>query len=871
MTGVRQLPTGTVTFLFTDIEGSTKLLQRLGEAYGSLQDIHDRLMREAIESHRGIEIRTEGDSFFCVFKTCPEAVGTAVAAQRALAAQPWPDRSAILVRMGLHTGVGSLGGADYIGIDVHRAARIAAAAHGGQILISEASRLLTETGLPEGATLVDLGGHRLKDLAEPEHLFQICIEGLRAVFPPPRSLGSAVRLPPQLTSFIGRTDELARATALLGRHRLLTLTGPGGTGKTRLSLQVAAESALDFPNGVFFIELAPISDPDLIAPAIARALGLASTAEDPVERLHAYLNEKTLLLVLDNFEQVLAGGPQVTHLLRAAPGVKVLVSSRAPLRVSGEAEFPVPPLAVPDRSPPLADATGFEAIRLFVERGMAVRPEFSITEANLETISGIVTRLEGLPLAIELAASRLRLLSPEAILARLSDRLGLLQSGARDLPARQQTLRGAIAWSYDLLDNSAKRVFARSAVFMGGASLPELSAVVGADLDGDVLEAVEVLVDHSLMHREDAGGEPRFRMLETIREFAREQLQSSPDENEINRRHADVYLHLAEQAEPYLLRKEQTTWLDLLERDHDNLRAALAFLTVEDPEKALRLGAAIWRFWQMRGHLNEGRGRLEMLLTLPVAALDARVGALEAAGGTAYWQGDIERAQRWYQEALELSAHSSDRSIQAKALYNASFPFTLKLDRASAMDLLDRSLAIYRELGDKEGEAHVLWGMADALGSTGDPEGALRLLEQSLALFRATDNVFGLGWALFSTAFASTAAGRFREAVEHVRESLRLFDEVGDISAIVLHLGAFSQVAMLSADHHRAARLLGATEGLSKSFGIGLVTHQTNRYDPSPIIAALGDEGFAAALAEGAAMTVDQAVSYALETNTQPT
>ena len=444
-----ELPTGTVTFLFTDIEESTRLLQRVGdEAYGDLLAAHARVLREAIAAGSGIEVQTEGDAFFAAFPTAAGALLAAVHAQRALSRHPWPDGNAVRVRMGVHTGEGILGGDNYIGLDVHRAARIGAAGHGGQVLISAATRGLVESALPKGVGLRDLGAHRLKDIEQPEHLHQLLVEGLSDRFPPIRTLdASQTNLPPQRTSFVGREHEAAQATAILDRVRLLTLTGPGGIGKTRLALKVAADALGRFADGVYMADLSPIDGPSLVPAAIVRALQVREQpGRDPLDSLADHLRDLEVLLVVDNLEHLLEAASVVGRLLDAAPRLTVLATSRVPLHIAGEHEFPVPPMALPDGvdRPDLEELSRYEAVRLFVERASAVRPGFRLTPENAAAIAQITVQLDGLPLAIELAAGRAKLLDPDAILARLGTRLSLLTGGARDLPARQQTLRAAI-------------------------------------------------------------------------------------------------------------------------------------------------------------------------------------------------------------------------------------------------------------------------------------------------------------------------------------------------------------------------------------------------------------------------------------------
>ena len=638
-------PSGTVTFLLTDIEGSTLLLERLGPAWGATLDAHHELLRSAIEGAGGQQVNASGDAVFAVFARPPDAVAAAAAAQRALAAAEWTKGVRLRVRMGLHTGEAERAGQDYAGLDVHRAARISAAAHGGQVLLSSATHALTERALPEGVRLRDLGEHRLKDLSRPERLHQLCIDGLPAEFPPPRTLDAwRDALPKQPTTFIGRERELAEARALLEGSRALTLTGPGGTGKTRLALQVAAESCEAYRDRAVFVALATLEDPSLVASTIAAAIGVQEEAGRPIlTSLTERLAGMEVLLVLDNYEQLLVAAPLVGELVAAGPGVRVLVTSRAPLRVAGEREYEVRPLALPNMSGAATpeELAESEAVALFVERARAIEPGFALGPENAAAVAAICAALDGLPLAIELAAARVRLLPPQAILERLGTSLPLLTGGPRDRPERQRTLRGAIQWSHDLLDPDGQTMFRWLAAFAGGWTFEAAEAIcspAGAAVL-DTLETLDALVQHSLARRDDGTPEPRFRMLQTIREFGLERLAESGEEPEIHERHAQFFLALAEEAAGELTGPGQAVWLDRLACDHDNLRAALRWSVDADrAETGLLIAAAIWRFWQLRDHLAEGEGWLTELLAAPsaAAATPARTAGAKALASVVY-------------------------------------------------------------------------------------------------------------------------------------------------------------------------------------------------------------------------------------------
>jgi predicted ATPase len=563
---------------------------------------HDKLLVLAIEERGGYAFKTVGDAFCAAFTTGPDALEAALEIQRRLLSSEWRENERLKVRMALHTGTAEEQDGDYVGPPLNRVARLLSAAHGGQVLLSLATQELVRDQLPGLTSLRDLGEHRLKDLFRPERVFQLVAPELPSAFPPLRTLGAyRNNLPLQPTPLIGREKEVSDVCNLLrgDETHLLTLTGPGGTGKTRLTLQAAADLLDDFPDGTCFVQLATLPEGELFSSAVAETLGVRETGEQPLdEGLKDYLRERRLLLVLDNFEQVLGAAPTVTELLAAAPGVKVLATSRAPLGLYGEHVFPVPPLTLPDlkSSPSLESLTQYEAVGLFVERARAVKPEFKVTNESAPAVAEICVRLDGLPLAIELAAARIKMLPPRAMLQRLSSRLKLLTGGARDLPERQRTLRGAIEWSHALLDKGEQVLFARLAVFSGGRTLEAIDPICDAegDLPVDTFEGVSSL-DKSLLRQEEGPGEePRFVMLETVHEFAREKLQESAEAGEIKRTHAQYFLTLAAQAYPELKGANQLEWLDRLEAEHDNMRVALSWaLERKEAEVAFRLGGAL--------------------------------------------------------------------------------------------------------------------------------------------------------------------------------------------------------------------------------------------------------------------------------------
>jgi predicted ATPase/class 3 adenylate cyclase len=875
-TAGRGLPTGTLTFLFSDIEGSTRLVQSLGDAFPPLLERHQTLLRRAFEDAGGVEVATEGDSFFVVFRSAPAAVRAAAAAQRALAAEPWPPAAGqVRVRMGLHSGEGTRGGDNYVGVDVHRAARIGAAAHGGEVLLSDTTRALVTGSLPVDLQLRDLGEYRLKDLDRAERLVQLIVEGLPAEFPPPRTLETPSNLPPQLTGFIGRQNEAKEVAALVGQSRLVTLTGPGGTGKTRLALEVAAQLRGQFSGGVYFVDLSLLTDPALIPTSIAAALGVREVPERSVlGSLEIHLRDLQLLLVLDNFEQLQAGAPIVGQLLGVALHLTVVVTSREVLHIRGEQEYPVQPLALPDLAslPPLGALSQYDAVALFIQRAQQVRPDFAVDNQNAPAVAAICVRLDGLPLAIELAAARVKVLTPDAILGRLQKSLSLLTSSSRDLSERQRTLRGAIDWSHDLLDATERVPFRRLGIFVGGCTIERAQAVCDPDgaLGVDMLDALSSLVDKSLLrHVTGVDGEPRFGMLETVREYALERLVQSPDWESVRRAHEDLFSALARQAAQEIMGPGRKEWTDRLDSERDNLRAALQRLTDDGAtEHALEMGAALWRFWQVRGNLAEGRATLEELLARPDAAAPTvgRTRALSALGGLEYWQSDIEAAERAYVEGLAIQRSLDDPGGLAEALYNLGFVRALEGRHAEARALYDEALEISNRMGDRTWILRLREALAFLMFHMGEFGTARQLQEENLNAFRAGGETFRAAVGIGFLSYLEAMEGRYAVARAMQREALGFFRETGDSHSTVRILVLAAASAVVAGDLEMAAKLSGAYDVLREPLGdVATPIKTLNLADPAvQARERLGDEAFESAYAAGRAMSLDE-VSALLE------
>lgn len=894
-------PTGTVTFLLTDVEGSTRLWELHPEQMRTALARHDRLIETLTAHHGGVVIRPrgEGDSRFCVFARATDAVAAAGAMQQALHDEPWPDESRLRVRVALHTGQADLRDGDYYGAAVNRCARLRALAYGGQTLISVATADLVRDSLPEDVSLRDLGVCHLRDLSRAEHIFQLVVPGAPADFPPLNATDmSSPALPLPLTSFVGRSHETAAVRQLLDETRLVTLTGPGGSGKTRLALQVAGTVADTYSDGVFFVDLTPLRDHTLVLSAAAQSLGVREESVRPYfETLAGFLRSKHLLLVLDNFEHVLSAAPPIASLLSICPRLSVLVTSRAMLHIAGEHDFPVPPLPTPDLATSGEHLQEYEAVQLFIDRARAVRRDFPLTEANLRAIAEICLRLDGLPLAIELAAARCSVLSPPAMLARLRGWLDLLTRGAQNAPGRHQALRQTIAWSYDLLSPPERALFRRLAAFAGSASLNAVEAICG-DAEGrtakneasiypepalewnegsvvlsqcDMLDHLSALVEKSLLrHEEDVEGMPRFRLLETTREYALEQLVTNGEREIFRHRHAAYFASLAEDVELRLHGHVQTAWLDRLQPDNDNFRAALDWSASRggQPELGLRLGAALQPFWLLRGSIGESRRALDRLFSHPAAQPEspARAKALFVAGTLAAWQGsDDAAAHRLHEESLALWRELGDARGSAKALCGLGWLTRRQGDLAGARTRLLEALVLSRQAQDSMCIRWSLEELADLASFTGEATQAAAQYDEALVIARQDGDDHAIAALLRSIGELHYHKGDYHRALDTLHESLGISFALQDYNCGPLCLEAVARVFSSIGSVERAIALYSAAAALRARRGNTVPANERETHERwiADARGRLHDEAFEAAWNQGRALTFEQAVTHA--------
>ena len=867
-----QASPGVVTYLFTDIEGSTRLWEQQPEAMRRALARHDEIVKAVIERQRGLVVKTAGDGVHAVFDDPADAVGAAVALQQALADPQTTAGIALRVRCGMHAGVDERRGGDYFGQAVNRAARIMSVAHGGQVLLSAAVAALVGVRLPARVTLRDLGAVRLRDLATSENVYQVVHPELRRDFPALRSLEATPNnLPQQVASFVGRERELAQVRDLLDTSRLVTLIGVGGIGKTRLSLQVAADVLDDFPDGVWLVELAALSDPQLVPQAVASVFGVKEDAGRPiVETLAKFAKDRELLLILDNCEHLVHASAELARrLVEAAPKLKILASSREHLNIAGETSHPLPALATPSASAALTAAalSEFESVRLFVDRAVAAQPAFALTERNAAAVSDICRRLDGIPLAIELAAARVRALSVENIAARLNDRFRLLTSGSRSSLPRQQTLRALIDWSYELLSDEERALFRRLAVFAGGWTLEAAEAVCAGDQGApDAVGLLANLVEKSLVVLE-AGGE-RYRLLETVRHYAQEHLAASGEEDEIRGRHFAFFLRLAEHVRAKLDREDQGAWLERLESERENLLAAHAWCDHghEDDagEEGLRLVSALKPYWIHRGLLGLGSKVTTEALMRPGAAARGlpRCRGLFNAGQLACWMGRYAEARVQLEESLAIARELDHRERVAQVLQPLGMAAIGQGDLAAARRYLDEGLVLAQQLGDRRELAAAF----NAMGQLDRIEGALDkaepIYEQVVALGRELGDRESIAIGLLNLAMVSIGRGSAERARAPLLEVLAIATEIGSRPAGQSALEVSAGLAARQSDWRRAARLFGVAEAQAEL--TGLHRDPTDEAFLAPLIAKaraeLADSEFRSAEASGRALSYEDAL-----------
>jgi predicted ATPase/class 3 adenylate cyclase len=911
------LATQTLTFLFTDVEGSTAMLQRLGDAYASVLNDHHRLLRAGLARHEGKEVDTQGDAFFAVFSSARTCAAAAVEIQQALTAHPWPGGEMIRVRMGIHSGEATESAVGLVGLDIHRAARVAAVAHGGQVVVSAAAAALLADHLPGGVSLRDLGSYRLKDLGRPEQLFQLEADGLPAVFPPLRSLDNPSllnNLPTQVSSFIGRDEELADVRRLISAHRLVTLTGPGGVGKTRTALQVAAGLLDGSGDGVWFVDLAPLGDPDLVAATVANVLGIREDPARPVDTLVGAIGRRSMLILLDNCEHVIGACAKLADaLLRSCAGVALLATSREPLGIDGEQVHRIPSLGTPGEDDGSGTIRGTEAVRLLADRAGRHGTALAGDERSAAVAGRICRRLDGIPLAIELAAARLRVMSVTELEARLDQRFSILTGGSRSALPRQQTLLAMVDWSWDLLHASERHVLARLSVFAGGFDLAAAEAVTAGEgvRPDEVAGLLGALVDKNLAQFDDTGvGPARYRLLETMRQYATRQLEAGSPTAERGARvaHRDHYLALAQAAAPQLVAHDQAEWLDRLDLELGNLRAAIAFsLQREDPAPAILLIAALRFFWRARGHSAEEADALAALLDLPGARepTPLRAQGLYTAGYLCFQAGRLAAAEDYCAQAMAMADPAGDDHLVAEVSCTRAYIFLRRGQQtAAALPLIELGLGLARQLDDVHLTARLLAAHSYAVDVESDHLAAARDAAEALSLFRRVGDRRETGTMLGNLGYTELSAGALDASRSHLRESLDIARALSDSYGVVygtFNLGlveylngsaavaddlfaesltlarrimmktgiayALTGLAMTAgADPVRAARLHGAADAALAALGESLdsVEASLTERDRQRLRSTLGAGPFAAEYAAGQSLTSEGIVELTI-------
>lgn len=870
----------TVTFLFTDIERSTRLWERHPQAMRPTLAAHDALMREVFAAHGGHVFKAVGDGFYVAFSRPDNALSAAVVVQRAILLHPWEATTPLRVRVAIASGDVELRDDDYFGVTLSRIARLRDAAHGGQILVAQSTLDLSAGLLPEAIQLIPLGAYSLRDLQRPETIYQLVHPDLPNSFPPLRSLEAFTHnLPLQLTSFIGRETEIAAGKELLRTTRLLTLTGAGGCGKTRLALQIAAEMLDEFEHGAWLLELAAIRDPALVPSALASVLTIPEEAgSPPLEAILRALRGKQLLLLIDNCEHLIHICAHLTDaLLRHCPDIRILTTSREPLDIGGETTRRVPSLKVPDGLASVEQMLQCDAAQLFLERARAARPEFMLTSENAQHIAAICQRLDGIPLALELAARRVKMMSVEETAHQLDDSFQLLTGGSRIALPRQQTLRALIDWSYNLLDTKEKTLLARLSVFSGGWTLNAVESIC-SDLTSEAEEAVQQpevlevlvrLVDKSLvLYEEEQDSQGRYRLLEILRQYGAEKRHTAPGADLWVERHADWFLDYAERAEPLLTGPEQANWLTCLEKEHDNFRVALQNLP--PGERRLRLATALWRFWFVRGHLSEGRRSLEEALQVGAEVpVVLRARAWNAAGVFAMTQGDSEAAQAFYLLSLQLYQEIEDEQGTANALNNLALIAHRSGDYPTMQARLEACLPIYRRLNVPALVGVVLNNLGVAMLLQDDLDNAFECLNESQELARQLGNKSNRAEALHNLGEVNRKRRNFDGAQRCYMESLIIRRELENASGMARSLLDLGLIAEAQGRPQKAVPLLAAAEAARQSLGEPLPTYdqQEQQSRIENLKALLSHEQFVEAWNAGRRMSLEQATEFALQTD----
>jgi predicted ATPase/class 3 adenylate cyclase len=871
-----EYPQGQVTFLFTDLVGSTQLWEDFPEAMDEALARHDALLEEAITAPQGWIVKTTGDGILAAFASPVDAVSAAIEGQKRLQAEEWGETGPLLVRMGLHTGESRFREGDYYGSTLNRAARIMSLGHGGQILLSAAVHVLLENYSSLPFQMLDLGEHRLKGLGSPEKIYQIIHSDLPAKFPSLVSISSIPNnLPLQTTEFFGREREIESLKERFPGNRLLTLTGPGGTGKSRLALETAAGLLDEYSDGVFFVELAPLNDASLVPSLIAEVLDVKELETEPIlETLKQFLEHKTLLLVLDNFEHLVEATPVVGELLAAGPKINILVTSREVLHISGEQVFPVPPLGLPESGAEISlqQLASYEAIQLFISRARATNPAFQITPENAGAVAEICRRLDGLPLAIELAAARVRLFTPRKLLERLSDRLNILTGGARDRHARQQTLRGAIDWSYDLLEPPERMLFARLEVFSGGRSLEAVEAVCGKALEIDILDGLESLLDKSLIgQEEDFEGQPRIVMLETLHAYARERHREYEDWQATQSAHAEWVLALAEAGEEGLSEQRTNVWVDRLKTEEGNIRAVLERCQSGrlSPEIGVRLAGALSYYWEQTGKLSEGISWLQSMLfissDLPMAV---RARALCGAGVLSYWRRDMQQSAAYCREALDVGQEIGDRVIVGESQHFLAHAAQHQKEDDLGVELLTKSHQNFLAINHLWGIQRSRICLADAQRLQQNYALAARNFEEAIEEQRKTPGDILLALLLSNYGNVLNRQGKYQRARACFLEGIQISQALANQMAIPYMVDGLAGNAVLAGNPEEGALLMGASESIFEEGGgssMAAVDQFDHDYYLAQIRANLEQDRLDALWEKGKDMSVEETVAYVSE------